>query len=342
MQPQSKAVPAIDTPPENALARYTHLYAQDLRAVDQLIIDLAAQSSAPLIGQMAQYIVHSGGKRLRPILTILSAKLFGYEGERHIRLAAAIEFIHTATLLHDDVVDESDLRRGLETANNRFGNAASVLVGDFLLSRAFQLMAQDGNLAILRSLSDASAIISEGEVKQLAATGDIATDEAAYLDIIGSKTAALFRAACEVGALIAERSEKEIVAMRHYGQQLGIAFQIIDDVLDYSASEAALGKTIGDDFREGKVTLPVILAHTAGNDEERAFWARVMEQPETQSLQDFSHAQALLQRHNVLKACHQKAEFYVDMGLSYLKATPDNTIRTALTELLRFSLQRKF
>src|SRR5512143_3105943 len=251
----------------------------DLRLVNALIVD-RMQSPVPLIPQLAGHVVAAGGKRLRPMLTLASARLCGYRGGRHQALAACVEFIHTATLLHDDVIDDSDLRRGLATANAVWGNKASVLVGDFLFSRAFQLMVTDGSLRVLEILSGASAVIAEGEVLQLITSNDTATSEQAYLDVIRCKTAALFAAACRIGAVVSDRSRVEEEALDSYGLNLGIAFQLIDDVLDYSARQTELGKTVGDDFREGKVTLPVILAYRRGDEEERAFWRRCLEKLE--------------------------------------------------------------
>lgn len=250
---------------QDMLAKWRHLFAEELARVDRVILKMT-ENETILIPQMVQHILKAGGKRLRPILTIMSAKLCGYEGERHIQLAAAIELLHTATLLHDDVVDESHLRRGVDTANEVWGNAASVLVGDYLLGKAFQLMARDGSIEVLLLLSDSSAIITEGEIKQLIAANDIGTNRDEYLDIIESKTAQLFAAACHVGALVSEQPEQE-QTLDDFGRYLGVAFQIADDALDYSAKQEALGKTIGDDFREGKVTLPVILAYERGNKE---------------------------------------------------------------------------
>ncbi len=248
------------TPDVNALDKLTVLVADDLKACNALIID-RMQSPVELIPQLAGYIIAAGGKRLRPVLTLASRRdCADMSGDRHQALAACVEFIHTATLLHDDVVDESDLRRGLASANAVFGNKASVLVGDFLFSRAFQLMVEDGSLDVLRILSHASAVIAEGEVLQLATSNDTGTSEQAYLDVIRSKTAELFAAACQIGAVVADRPAVEEDALFAYGLNLGIAFQLVDDVLDYSALQARLGKTVGDDFREGKITLPVILA----------------------------------------------------------------------------------
>src|SRR5690606_16895863 len=258
----------------NALDALTALVAADLEACNRVIID-RMHSPVALIPQLAGYIVAAGGKRLRPVLTLASARLCGYGGDRHVALAACVEFIHTATLLHDDVVDESGLRRGRATANAVFGNKASVLVGDFLFSRAFQLMTRDGSLEGRRSLSDASAVIAEGEGVQLLTSNDHETDdaasppvseatpaklcEAAGPRVIDSKTAKLFEAACQIGPVVAGRPDADIEALARYGMALGVIFQLTDDLLDYSAEQAALGKTIGDDFREGKITLPVIV-----------------------------------------------------------------------------------
>ncbi|HYH17751.1 MAG TPA: polyprenyl synthetase family protein, partial [Azospirillum sp.] len=270
----------------------TALVDDDLKAVNELII-AKMQSSVELIPQLAGYLIAAGGKRLRPVLTLAAARMCGYQGENHKMLATVVEFIHTATLLHDDVVDESDLRRGLASANAVFGNKASVLVGDFLFSRAFELMVEVGSLDVLRILSRASAVIAEGEVLQLQTTNDTETSEQAYLEVIKGKTAELFAAACRVGAVVAGRPQAEEMALYDYGMNLGIAFQLVDDVLDYSAKQAKLGKTVGDDFREGKITLPVVLAFRRGNDEERAFWRRAMEELEQQD-GDLERAQQLM------------------------------------------------
>ena len=248
--------------PANGLEQLTALTRDDLQAVNAIILE-HMRSEVPLIPQLASHVIAAGGKRLRPMLTLASAQLCSYRGRRQLGLAACVEFIHTATLLHDDVVDESDLRRGLATANTLWGNKPSVLVGDFLFSRAFQLMVLDGSLEVLKILSDASAIIAEGEVAQLITANDTETTEADYLRVIGDKTAALFDAACRIGAVVGERSEAEQEALGRYGRTFGIAFQLVDDVLDYVANQAALGKAVGDDFREGKITLPVVLAFRA-------------------------------------------------------------------------------
>src|SRR5579859_1445372 len=269
----SKTADATRKPDMSALSA---LVASDLKRVNALILD-RMQSPVALIPQLAGHIIAAGGKRLRPMLTLASAKLVGYRGDRHLALSAAVEFIHTATLLHDDVVDASDLRRGLATANAVWGNKPSVLVGDFLFSRAFQLMVEDGSLKVLGILSHASAVIAEGEVLQLVTSNDTATEEAAYLEVIRSKTAELFAAASRIGAVVANRPEGEEAALDAYGRNLGVAFQLVDDMLDYSAEQTALGKTVGDDFRDGKITLPIVLAFARGDDQERGFWRRTLE-----------------------------------------------------------------
>ena len=251
-----------------ALDALVDLVEDDLKAVNRTII-ARMNSPVALIPQLAGHVVAAGGKRLRPLLTLAATKLCGYLGERHIRLATCVEFIHTATLLHDDVVDDSALRRGQSSANAIWGNQSSVLVGDFLFSRAFELMIEDGSLKVLQILSRASSVIAEGEVHQLLTSNDTETSEAQYLEVIQAKTAELFAAAARIGAVVAERPDVEEEALRVYGLNLGIAFQLIDDVLDYSARQQELGKTVGDDFREGKITLPVILAFRRGDDGER-------------------------------------------------------------------------
>jgi octaprenyl-diphosphate synthase len=265
----------------------------DLKNVNQLILQ-RVDSKVDLVPQLAGHIIAAGGKRLRPLLTLGAAKLCGYTGDRHISLATCVEFIHTATLLHDDVVDESHLRRGQETANALFGNQASVLVGDFLFSRSFELMIEDGSLEVLKILSHASSVIAEGEVLQLMTTNDTQTSEDTYLEVIKAKTAQLFAAACRIGAVVADRPRIEEEALESYGMNLGIAFQLIDDVLDYSAKQATLGKSIGDDFKEGKISLPVILAFRRGDEKERRFWRKTLEELD-QSEEDIAIALHLME-----------------------------------------------
>ncbi|MEM7121738.1 MAG: polyprenyl synthetase family protein [Pseudomonadota bacterium] len=316
------------------------LVADDLNLVNQVIVE-HMQSPVTLIPQLAGHLVASGGKRLRPILTLTTARMCGYGGRRHIDLAACVEFIHTATLLHDDVVDDSALRRGSATANAVWGNKPSVLVGDFLFSRAFQLMVADGSLEVLKILSDASAVIAEGEVNQLMTANNIATDEAAYMDVIGAKTAALFAAASEIGAVVADEPDANQAALRTYGMSLGIAFQLVDDVLDYSAREADLGKTVGDDFRDGKITLPVVYAIARGNEAERAFWKRTLEDEEQQD-GDLDQAMMLMQRHNALADAMARAREHGARATEALAGFPQNPYRDALLELVAFCVDREF
>jgi octaprenyl-diphosphate synthase len=324
----------------NALDKLTVLVADDLKACNALIID-RMQSPVELIPQLAGYIIAAGGKRLRPVLTLASSRLCGYDGNRHQALAACVEFIHTATLLHDDVVDESDLRRGLASANAVFGNKSSVLVGDFLFSRAFQLMVEDGSLDVLRILSQASAVIAEGEVLQLTTSNDTGTSEQAYLDVIRSKTAELFAAACQIGAVVADRPAAEEDALFAYGLNLGIAFQLVDDVLDYSALQARLGKTVGDDFREGKITLPVILAFRRGSDEERVFWNRALEEME-QGEGDLDKAIGLMNQHGALRDTVERARHYGAIARDALGLFPDGEEKAALLDVIDFVIDREF
>ncbi|WP_366552888.1 polyprenyl synthetase family protein [Aquibaculum sediminis] len=312
----------------------------DLKRVNALILE-HMQSSVPLIPQVAEHIIAAGGKRLRPLLVLASARLVGVENDRPLGLAAAVEFIHTATLLHDDVVDESDLRRGRETAKALFGNQASVLVGDFLFSRAFQLMVADGSLPVLKLLADTSATLAEGEVHQLMTAHDTETDEAAYLDVIRAKTAVLFAASAQVGALIAERPEHEVEALRRYGEALGMAFQVVDDVLDYSQEAAGRGKALGDDFREGKLTLPVILAFEAGDAAEKAFWRCCLEEGE-QGEGDLEQALALLHRHGALEQSKERARRFATEAHSALSLFPDDKIRDALLQAVDFTVERLY
>jgi octaprenyl-diphosphate synthase len=312
----------------------------DMRRVNQLIV-ARLDSPISLIPQLAGHLVAAGGKRVRPMLTLIAAQLCGYRGGRHVPLAAAVEFIHTATLLHDDVVDESDLRRGLATANAIWGNKPSVLVGDFLFSRAFQLMVDDGSLEVLAILANASAVIAEGEVAQLMTTNDAETTEARYLEVITAKTATLFAAAAQIGGVVAERSPAEIESLRRYGENLGIAFQLIDDVLDYSAREIVLGKSIGDDFRDGKITLPVVLAFQRGDPEERRFWRRTLEQGE-QREGDLAHAIALLERHAALAESFTRAAEFSEQARRDLDRFPPVPARQAMLDLADFCVERAY
>jgi len=314
------------------------LTANDLAAVNDVILR-RMDSPVGRIPELAGHLVSSGGKRLRPMLTLASARLCNYEGKQHVLLAACVEFIHTATLLHDDVVDDSVLRRGSPTANALWGNQSSVLVGDFLFSRAFQLMVEVGSLKMLGILSEAAARIAEGEVLQLLTTNDTGTTEDAYLDVIMAKTAPLFAAACRVGAVMAGRSREEEDALTSYGRNLGIAFQLVDDVLDYSAREATLGKTIGDDFREGKITLPVVLAYRRGSDSERAFWHRTLAEG-AQEDADLAQALTLLQRHGALADTLERARHYGAIARDALAIFPNSKAKDALLGVIDFCIER--
>ncbi len=325
-----KALPSLDP--------LQQLVADDLRRVNEEVVR-RMESRVPLIPQLAGHIVAAGGKRLRPMLTLAAAKLCCYTGERHIGLAACVEFIHTATLLHDDVVDDSDLRRGDATANAVWGNKPSVLVGDFLFSRSFELMVKDGSLRVLEILSNAAAVIVEGEVLQLITSNDTTTSEAAYLEVISAKTAKLFAAAAELGAVIAERPEVEAEALESYGRNLGIAFQLVDDALDYSAREATLGKTVGDDFREGKITLPVVLAFRRGDETEREFWRRTLEYGPQQD-GDLEHAISLMDKHRALGDAIERARHYGAVARDALGLFPNSPEKRALIEAIDFCVDR--
>jgi octaprenyl-diphosphate synthase len=335
-QPPTTPTPADA---EDALTALVALLNDDLAACNRTIVANMA-SPVALIPQLAAHIVAAGGKRLRPLLTLASARLCGYAGgSRHVALAACVEFIHTATLLHDDVVDESALRRGLASANAVFGNKASVLVGDFLFARAFELMVADGSLKVLEILAHAASTIAEGEVLQLVTQNDLSTDEARYLEVIRGKTAALFAAACEVGAVVAARPEAEQSALAAYGMNVGIAFQLVDDALDYAADQAKLGKTVGDDFREGKVTMPVLVAYAAGDEAERAFWRRTVEQSE-QAEGDLTHAMALIARRGAIAATLDRAARSAAAARSCLAVFPESPIRAALLAVADYTVNR--
>ena len=324
----------------SALDNMTALVKDDMKLVNRLIVERMA-SPVEMIPQLAGHLVNAGGKRMRPMMTLAAARMCGHDDMRHVTLATAVEFIHTATLLHDDVVDESNQRRGQASANALFGNQASVLVGDFLFSRAFELMVEDGALKVLGILSHASSVIAEGEVLQLMTTNDTETSEAAYLDVIKSKTAQLFAAACRIGAVVAERPRVEEDALENYGMNLGIAFQLIDDVLDYSAKQAKLGKDIGDDFKEGKITLPVILAFRRGDDDERTFWRRTLEDLDQQD-GDFDLALQLMDKHNTLVDSVERARHYGGMARDSLGIFKDNPYKKAFLQLIDFCIDREY
>ena len=316
------------------------LVAGGLQAVNRVILE-RMQSPVALIPELAGHIIAGGGKRLRPMLTLAAAEALDYAGDRHHRLAAAVEFIHTATLLHDDVVDGSDLRRGRPTANVVWGNPASVLVGDFLFARAFELMVEDGSLRVLRILSSAARVIAEGEVAQLTAQRQVATTEERYLEIIQAKTAALFAAAAQVAAVIAERDQRIEAALEAYGRNLGIAFQLVDDAIDYVSDAATMGKDSGDDFRDGKVTLPVILAYARGDAAARRFWERAMSGL-ANGAEALAEARRRLHETGAVADTLARARLYGSRALDALALLPPSPARAALTETVAFAIHRAY
>ncbi|WP_243372433.1 polyprenyl synthetase family protein [Microvirga solisilvae] len=328
-------------PEKNAsIEKLVSLVAGDMQRVNAMILSRTG-SEVTMIPEVANHLISSGGKRLRPMLTLATAGLSEYEGDGHVKLAAAVEFMHTATLLHDDVVDESDMRRGKIAARIKWGNEASVLVGDFLLGQAFRMMVEVGSMRALDILSAAATIIAEGEVMQLAAAKNTETTEDEYLAVIRGKTAELFAAACEVGPVIANRPKAEQTACRSYGMNLGIAFQLIDDALDYGGKAATLGKNVGDDFREGKITLPVVLSFRRGTDEERAFWKRVLEQGDIQD-GDLEQAIAIMRRHKALEDTVERARHYGSMARDALALFPSSPMKQALLETVDFCIARAY
>jgi octaprenyl-diphosphate synthase len=328
----------FESPASASIDQLVGLVAADMERVNATILSRTG-SEVTMIPEVANHLISSGGKRLRPMLTLAMANLTGYSGDGHIKLAAAVEFMHTATLLHDDVVDESELRRGKLSARMLWGNEASVLVGDFLLGQAFRMMVEVGSLGALDILSAAAATIAEGEVMQLAAAKNTATTEDEYLAVIRGKTAELFAAACEVGPVIAKRPKAEQTACRSVGMNLGIAFQLVDDVLDYGGKAAKLGKNIGDDFREGKITLPVVLAFRRGNDNERAFWINALERGEIAD-GDLDHAIGLMTKHRALEDTLNRAQHYGAMAVDALALFPASPMKTALEQVVAFCLAR--
>ena len=316
------------------------LTAAGMNSVNAVILD-RMQSEVPLIPALAGHLISGGGKRMRPMLTVAGAELCGYQGTRHHKLAAAVEFIHTATLLHDDVVDGSDLRRGKATANIVYGNPATVLVGDFLFTRSFELMVEDGSLKVLKILSRAASIIAEGEVDQLTAQRKIETSEEHYLQIIGSKTAALFAAATRIAAVVAEKSEAEELALDAYGRNLGIAFQLVDDAIDYDSEATESGKEKGDDFREGKMTLPVILAYARGDATERKFWEEAIAGFLVED-EDLAHAVELINRHGCVDATRARARHYAQRAIDAIAGFPAGEARSAMVEAAEFVVGRRY
>lgn len=331
---------AMDKPaavkPQDALAE---ALTEDMAAVNRLIRDRMASRHAPRIPEVTAHLVEAGGKRLRPMLTLAAARICGYQGDNHVKLAATVEFIHTATLLHDDVVDESQQRRGRPTANLLWDNKSSVLVGDYLFARSFQLMVETGTLRVMDILANASATIAEGEVLQLTAAQDLKTDESIYLQVVRGKTAALFAAATEVGGVIAGAPETQVKALFDYGDALGIAFQIADDMLDYGGASAVIGKNTGDDFRERKVTLPLIKAVAKASAEDRAFWTRVIEKGD-QREGDLDHAQGLLTRTGALQEARDEALAWAAKARAALTQLPDHALRATLSDLADYVVSR--
>ncbi|HPG05046.1 MAG TPA: polyprenyl synthetase family protein, partial [Rhodoblastus sp.] len=323
---------------KGGVERLVSLVSADMERVNQTILARTG-SDVTMIPEVANHLISSGGKRLRPMLTLATAALCDYRGDGHIKLAAAVEFMHTATLLHDDVVDESDMRRGKLAARMLWGNEASVLVGDFLLGQAFKMMVEVGSLPALDILSTAATVIAEGEVMQLAAAKDTSTTEDAYLAVIRAKTAALFAAACEVGPVVANRPKADAAACRSYGANLGIAFQLIDDALDYGGQAATLGKNTGDDFREGKITLPVVLSFRRGTDSERDFWRRTLEKGEI-SDGDIETALGIMRKHRALEDTIERARHYGAMARDALEIFGQSPIKTALLETVDFCISR--
>lgn len=330
---------AQEKPDQGPQDRLSAWLAEDMGLVNGLIRTRMASEHAPRIPEVTAHLVEAGGKRLRPLLTLAAARLCGYGGADHVKLAATVEFIHTATLLHDDVVDESHRRRGRPTANLLWDNKSSVLVGDYLFSRSFQLMVETGNLRVLDILANASATIAEGEVLQLTAAQDLGTTEAVYLQVIRGKTAALFSAACEVGGVIAGAEPAQVQALYDYGDALGVAFQVVDDLLDYGGTDAAIGKNTGDDFRERKLTLPVIKAVALATAEERAFWVRVIEKGD-QREGDLAHAQGLMATHGTMEAARVEALAWAARAQAALAVLPDHPLREMLDDLAGYVVAR--
>ncbi len=325
-------------PPAASIEPLVRLTREPMERVNEIVLARAG-SNVELIPEIARHLIDSGGKRLRPMLTIAAAGMCGYEAEGRVKLAASVEFMHTATLLHDDVVDESDMRRGKEAARLLWGNQASVLVGDYLLGQAFKMMVEVGSLEALEILSNAAAVIAEGEVMQLGAAKNTATTEDEYLAVIQAKTAALFSAAAEVGPVLAGRGKAERAAFRSYGTNLGLAFQLVDDALDYGGSSSSLGKQVGDDFREGKITLPVVLSYRRGTDADRLFWKKALEKGEIGS-SDLERAIDLMRIHRAIEDTVERARHFGAVARDALAPFPESPHRAALLEAVDFCISR--
>ncbi len=330
---------AIEPAERGAFERLQALVAEDMERVNAEIARRMHSEHTKLIPQVADYLIGAGGKRLRPILALAAARLCGYQGDKHVLVATSVEFIHNATLLHDDVVDESDLRRGKPAAHKAFGSKPSVLVGDFLFARAFQLMVATESVEVLGVVSAAAAVIIEGEVLQLTAANSLAGGEAVYFEVIRGKTAALFEAATRAGAMVADAPREQVEALGVYGDALGVAFQIADDLLDYGGASAALGKNAGDDFREGKATLPVLLAHARADAEEAAFWKRVIEKRD-QREGDLERALEIMTRRGALADTRARALEQAQRARAALEAFPESEMCAALTDIVDFVVAR--
>ena len=328
----------FESPDRASIEPLSKLVAADMDRVNATILSRTG-SDVAMIPEVANHLISSGGKRLRPMLTVAMAELAAYRGDGHLKLAAAVEFMHTATLLHDDVVDESDMRRGKLAARMVWGNEASVLVGDFLLGQAFKMMVEVGSLRALEILSSAAAVIAEGEVMQLSVAKNTATTEDEYLAVIRAKTAELFGAACEVGPVIGNRPKAEQTACRSFGMNLGVAFQLVDDALDYGGTAQKLGKNVGDDFREGKITLPMVLAFRRGSDSERDFWRRTLERSEVTD-SDLEHAIGLMAKHRALEDTVSRARHYGAIAKDALALFPSSPMKQALEEAVEFCITR--
>ena len=322
---------------EYSINDINNLISKDVIAVNKLI-ESNIGDDIPIIDDLSNHILSAGGKKIRPIITLLTAKLCNYQGKNHIALSACVELIHTATLLHDDVIDESKLRRGIPTANDIFGNKSSILVGDFLFSRSFELMVKYGSKSILKILSKTSSIIAEGEVMQLAAIKDYSTNNETYMKIIKAKTASLFSAASEISALLAKKNNKIQNALKNYGENLGIAFQLVDDALDYVGKQN-LGKKIGDDFKEGKITLPIIISISKGNNEENIFWKKTLES-NNHNKNDFKKALKIIEKYNAIEITLERAKKYSKKAINNLNVFPDSNYKNALISLAKISINR--
>ena len=331
-------IPFEDAAASNDVAKLAALVRGDMAKVNETIL-ARTDSRVAMIPEVANHLIESGGKRLRPMMTLATAGLCAYRGQGHVKLAAAVEFMHTATLLHDDVVDESDLRRGKLAARMLWGNEASVLVGDFLLGQAFRMMVEVGSLPCLEVLSTAATVIAEGEVMQLAAAKDTTTTEDDYIAVIRAKTAALFAAACEVGPMLASRPKAEVAACRAYGTNLGIAFQLIDDALDYGGSSQKLGKNTGDDFREGKITLPVVLSFRRGSEADRVFWRNTLENGQIVE-GDLERAIGIVRKHRAIEDTIERARHYGSMARDALGLFAASEWKDALLEVVDFCIER--